>query len=431
MSAQNTQTKTGLVLGGGGSRGSYTIGVLSTLSAQKKTYNVVTGISIGALVGALYAQNDPDVISKWAQVFTQNSVAEGLFQFPNRMESEKMKKPDFDAFISSFQKGGPDISPLKQSFSALFDYPAFEKSGIDYACLAVNLSKNKPAVFTKKEMTEENAVDALLCSAAYFPAFSLYDLNGDYYADGGYLDATLGKQAIAMGAQDLTMVALKDPGVEIPFVQSQTSLFIRPILKLAYFLNFEKPVLERQIEQGRLEALKYMDLVPGYIYTFYPDDYFLLDSLSDLAKQVLEPLHINLTNDKLIDGITTLLGYRPAPLSNRYMDIPQAGLILECLGLIAQIDPVQQLHLHDFLKQVLHALENYQVNLPISGSERYSSMYKAGVSDLLFFFHAALKAYDGKLPEQFDFMCRKFQSLYYLALAWHILDRFSLAIDIL
>ncbi len=48
-----------------------------------------------------------------------------------------------------------------------------------------------------------------------------------------------------------------------------------------------------------------------------------------------------------------------------------------------------------------------------------------GARDLLVFFHAGLKSFDGKLPAQFDCFREKYGSIYYLAFAWLILEKFS------
>ena len=50
----------GLVLGGGGSRGAYEIGVWRAARELKIDFDVVTGTSIGALNGALVVQGDYD-----------------------------------------------------------------------------------------------------------------------------------------------------------------------------------------------------------------------------------------------------------------------------------------------------------------------------------------------------------------------------------
>ncbi len=420
-----------LILGGGGSRGSYTIGALYTLLEQQKKYDYVSGISIGALVGAAYAMNKTVDFNAIINGFSNQSVATGLFQFPERNMALQAKPNDFNEFVSLFQKNGPSVVPLRENFGSIFDFEAFKNSPIDYACLAADLTANKPVRFTKADMTsKEDAIDKILASAAYFPAFSYVKIGDDYYADGGFLNSTLGEDAVKMGMNHLDIIALGDPGQDIPYCTEQTELMIRPILKLAYFLDFDKPTMIRQIEQGRLEALKFMNLAPGYIYTFYAEDSFLFRTLSRTAVAILSKNNISLTNDLLIDGIAQLIGYRPGKLENKYMKDYQMGLLLECLALIAGLSPYQRYHLLPFVKEILHRLQNFTVTISPAETSDGLKMDRLGAEDLMAFFHHALIVNDGRLPDEYDLVIKKFRSLYYLALAWYVLDKFSLIIDL-
>ena len=60
--------KTALVLGGGGSRGAYEIGVWQALREMDIDIHIVTGTSIGAINGAAIAQGDYDMaVRMWKQ----------------------------------------------------------------------------------------------------------------------------------------------------------------------------------------------------------------------------------------------------------------------------------------------------------------------------------------------------------------------------
>ena len=407
------------------------MGVLSTLMEQKQSYDLVTGISIGAIVGAIYAMNKPIPYQSLIASFKENSVAENLFSFPKRQQARFTPKGEFNAFIESFQQDGPSVDPLRENFSKLFDYEAFKASPMDYGCLAVNLTQNKPALFMKKDMTsKDQVVEAVLASAAYFPAFSLIKIGDDYYADGGYLNENLGQRALDMGAQDLTIVALSDPNAPLVYEEKNTSLLIRPILKLGYFLDFDKQILINQIEQGRLEALKFMNLAPGYLYTFYAEDGFLFKALSKTAVSVLQHFDITVDQDVLIEGMSELLGYKPGELHNKYMEDYQAGLLLECLGLIAEVNLYQRWHFSSFCNDLLNRLKNFTVDIPLDQTGQTLKMDKYGARDMMAFFYEALKANDRKLPEGYDYIVSKFKPLYYLAIAWVILDKFSLLFKI-
>ena len=48
--------KRALVLGGGGSKGAYELGVWRALDELGISFDIVTGTSIGAMIGAMYVQ---------------------------------------------------------------------------------------------------------------------------------------------------------------------------------------------------------------------------------------------------------------------------------------------------------------------------------------------------------------------------------------
>ncbi len=65
--------KTALVLAGGGSRGSYELGVWQALREMDIDIDIVTGTSIGAINGALIAQGDYDTaVELWNKIETSH-----------------------------------------------------------------------------------------------------------------------------------------------------------------------------------------------------------------------------------------------------------------------------------------------------------------------------------------------------------------------
>ena len=64
----------GLVLGGGAARGFAHIGVLRALVAKGLTPDIITGTSIGAVVGGCYAAGKLDEIETWGRSLTRRSL---------------------------------------------------------------------------------------------------------------------------------------------------------------------------------------------------------------------------------------------------------------------------------------------------------------------------------------------------------------------
>ena len=166
------ENKRGLVLGGGGSRGSYEVGVCLALKELGYSFDVVTGVSIGALIGAIYVQDDVEVLEGWIQSFQQEKLSNNLFVYPNQYRTKPLHANGFDQFMEMFLKDGPNITGLQNQYKAIFQYDKFKNSPIEFGTLSYNLNQNKLVAFTKEQMNANNVIDLLFSSTAYFPAVS-------------------------------------------------------------------------------------------------------------------------------------------------------------------------------------------------------------------------------------------------------------------
>lgn len=150
---QNTNEKNerwGLALGGSGSRGSFTIGVIKALVENGYYFNAVTGVSIGALAGAGYVMQTDKGLDEWIERFKSDMVVDHPFAFPNANRITKLTGDLGIDFINQFSADGPSIAPLIKTYSDYFNFDDFKKSDIDFACLTYNVSQNKPVIFYKK-----------------------------------------------------------------------------------------------------------------------------------------------------------------------------------------------------------------------------------------------------------------------------------------
>lgn len=102
--------KVGFVLGGGGARGSYEIGVWEALNELSIKPDIVTGTSVGALNGALIAQGNFEAARDiWLSATNEKILGDGF--------NGRLKKGDLLNNIAAFAKefienGGADSSYL-------------------------------------------------------------------------------------------------------------------------------------------------------------------------------------------------------------------------------------------------------------------------------------------------------------------------------
>ena len=71
--------KRALVLGGGGSKGAYEIGVWKALDEMQQQFDLVCGTSIGAMIGVLYVQHDyPKAYDLWKDLKVEDIMVNGV-----------------------------------------------------------------------------------------------------------------------------------------------------------------------------------------------------------------------------------------------------------------------------------------------------------------------------------------------------------------
>ena len=97
-----------LVLSGGGSKGSYQVGVWKALRELNYKFDIITGTSVGALNGAMMVQNDyHKAINIWKKINLKVLFGEDAIESTNNFEIYKMYSKQF------LKYGGMDVRDLE------------------------------------------------------------------------------------------------------------------------------------------------------------------------------------------------------------------------------------------------------------------------------------------------------------------------------
>lgn len=152
----------GLVLSGGGVRGMAHIGLIKAMREHQIEAKVVAGTSIGALVGALYANDN--TVDEMLTFFKETP----LFQY---------------SFFTIIKPGFIDTERYVDIFKNFFPDNSFESLKKPLYVVATDLLRGKEKVFNKGEL-----IKPLLASAALPPVFSPVDIDDVLYADGGIMN---------------------------------------------------------------------------------------------------------------------------------------------------------------------------------------------------------------------------------------------------
>ncbi len=152
----------GLVLSGGGIRGMAHIGLLKALKEHNIEPEQIAGSSVGALVGALYANGNS--IDDMLNFFKDTPI----FQY---------------SFFAIGKPGLIDTAKYYDIFKRYFFEDSFEALTKKLFVVTTDLLKGEEVLFEEGPL-----IYPLLASAALTPVFSPIEINRSLYADGGIMN---------------------------------------------------------------------------------------------------------------------------------------------------------------------------------------------------------------------------------------------------
>lgn len=251
--------KTALVLSGGGSRGAYQCGVWQALTELGIDIDIVVGVSVGAINGAMVVQGDA---VKTANLWRQ-------------METNQIFDVDADAQLQDFAKEfitnrGAGSTGLQSMLKKYVSEEQIRRSPTDFGLLTVEFPSLKPHYLWKEDIPSGRLCDYITASASAFPAVKTFDIDGKNYIDGGYEDNLPAAMALEKGADEVIAVYLDAVGrfhpKELAAIPNLT--LIESKWELGDFLVFEKKNTRRILRLGYLDAMKTFEVFDGEYYTF-------------------------------------------------------------------------------------------------------------------------------------------------------------------
>ena len=193
MSFQSNK-KIGYALGGGAARGLSHIGVLKALEEHNIFPDIVTGTSIGALIGALYA----------------GGIKIGdIEQFALRLDFKRLVLlADMTLPLSGLIGGKRVISLLKSILGDL----TFSHLKYDFACVATDIKTGEQVI-----IRDGSLIEAIRASISLPGIFTPVCIKGRYLVDGGLINEVPVSVCREMGAEYVIGVnVIPEPGRMMP-----------------------------------------------------------------------------------------------------------------------------------------------------------------------------------------------------------------------
>ncbi|WP_217905050.1 patatin-like phospholipase family protein [Vibrio vulnificus] len=207
-SYEEERPKVAVVLAGGGAKGAAHIGVLKALEEMQIPVDYITGTSMGAYVGGLYATGmSADEIESFIYSIDWYSGYRDRVDRSQRRVRDKESEDRYQLRTDiglrfgevhaprGFVQGQNMLRILRETTGNLNEFQSFDDLAIPYRSVATDIVELQEVVIDKGQL-----VDAMMASMSVPGALPPYELNGRMLVDGGVVNNMPVDIARAMGA---------------------------------------------------------------------------------------------------------------------------------------------------------------------------------------------------------------------------------------
>jgi len=197
--------KNALVLSGGGVKGAFEAGVIKALTEKGQSWDIMAGVSAGAINAAFMAQYRPE---------SQALGASALVDLWKSIKDSDIKKRWFPfGKLHSLWTGGlyntsPLLSLIKKNLSSIDLFT----SGVNLSIGAVSLHTGE---YKYVSGTEDEIHQWVLASSAFPVAFPPVEINGELWIDGGVKDTTPITDVLAPQVNNIDVVVTSYLGAKL------------------------------------------------------------------------------------------------------------------------------------------------------------------------------------------------------------------------
>lgn len=373
----------GLVLEGGGAKGAFHCGAVKALYDYGYKFDGVAGTSIGAINGALIAQDCG--YEKMYDVWT-SVTAEDITHFDN-IEVGKLFNREFSKKTVSYwgkqvlkvvSNLGVPTDKVSEYLHKIIDEDKLRSSPMDFGIVTYCLSNREPLELFKEDIPVGELHNFILASA-YFPAFRLGRMNGKYYIDGGVYD-NLPLNALPEQKNYDEIYAIRTMS-RMPHKEIKRSdvvvHYICPSEDLGNTININSRAINYKIKLGYYDALRFIKGYKGFRYYVNGDaDIFdrIFYSLNDSTKEKI----CNLFRIKEETFITEL-SEKLKPKTSEETAIPNIDSFFSFFEDIAAFYGVEKFSIYtqeEFINQIIKKSVSTDTDLLLNGFGKFTALAK-------------------------------------------------------
>jgi NTE family protein len=369
-------TQYGIVLGGGGAKGSYEIGVWKALLELNIQISAVVGTSVGALNGAIMVQGDYDIAYKlWTNMDMQNVINLGS---SISLDDKKLNLKDLISAARKFiENKGIDVTPLKMMLIKYIDETKIRESPVDFGLVTFSLTDFKPVTVFKNEIPEGLLVDYLLASSC-LPGFQTLIINSKKFVDGGIYDNIPISLILKKGIKDIIVVDVSGIGVVRKVsLKGLNVIYIKNSDPLCGTLQFDGEICRDGITMGYLDALRRFGAYTGKRY------YINISSEQSKLSAPLKAAEISIL-DSMLDlksnsiSANKIINYPLLRTLNKYVvgRLNSANIVHAAAEISAEVYGIERLKVYTWEELIEEVLQAYTAVKISSTSVNYEGLMK-------------------------------------------------------
>ena len=274
-----------VVFAGGGTKGSYQVGVIKALKELKINIVAVSGASIGSINGALVVQGDGNKLEKiYSNIRMQDilkisekrkiSANANLFNPKNALKL-------LEEYVSN---KGISNEPLRNVLEDNIDLDKLYASNIDFGFITFDTKKKKGVELYKEDIPRDKMIDYLLASSC-FPIFKPQEIGDDSFLDGGLSNNMPISLLLKKGYKNIILIDVL--GVGLIKRNTYKDVFfkvIKPDEDIVGLFDFNHEHISNSITLGYLDTLKAFHKLIGNYYYFPKEEYFKLLNMFTLKE---------------------------------------------------------------------------------------------------------------------------------------------------
>lgn len=282
------KNKKGLVLEGGGAKGSYQIGAYKALKELGFDFDYIVGTSIGSLNGALFVQRDFDLAENiWRNLKYSDFIEiedEKFDEFVNEDLTLETLGKKVSMLTEIFSNKGLDTKPFKKLLDDCIDEEKIRNSNIKYGLVTLDVTNLKPIEIFSEDMPQGTIKDYIYASCNLL-FFKQEPTKGRILLDGGFYNNNP-VNMLEDKCDEIVNVILFPDRYKPEEYEGKNVISILPSEELSGIMNFNKKYVELGINLGYFDTYKKFKNLCGekyYIKNISPE--FSLSVLMKIYKK--------------------------------------------------------------------------------------------------------------------------------------------------